>query len=77
MWCLLKGNEAATLFLVVADANGACLERVVYEVKKSLEVRVKDARMPAFYNEFEVDGGCEGVRELFGMVRWQKIQGNQ
>ena len=55
MWCLFR-YKAPTLFLdaVVAVVKVVCL------VKKSVEVRVKDARMLAFYRS-RCMGTCERV----------------
>ena len=46
MWCLFR-YKAPTLFLVVVVVFAVV--KVVCLARRSLEVRVKDARMPVFY----------------------------
>lgn len=58
MWCLFR-YKAPTIFL---DAVVAVMKAVCLVKKKSLEVRVKDARMPAFYRSTCM-GTCERVCE--------------
>ena len=56
MWCLFRYKAPTLFFVVVAVA----VVKVVCLVKKSLEARVKDARMPAFYRSTCI-GACERV----------------